>query len=581
MKILEGEQKRQKEVYENITITHMFCLFALMFALALREDIFSRNNHYVINMQGLLFLSFVLIGFAAITLYNSKYSGTLPPTSHFSWVDFIYSSFPLLVAGLTIFIVEDRLYYPQAILLLPVIIMASTGGKKPGLVMAAFTTGVLLTYSHIIVYPGSSVFSVIEANLIFISVIFIIGWFVGVQTDLERQYRQQLTRLANTDMLTGLYNHRYFQEKLQEYFEKATETNPLSLIFIDIDDFKYYNDSFGHVAGDYILSTMGAILEKRIKNGFVARYGGDEFVIVLPNHSANQAFEVAQDLRNQVKNRKFPYEEHQPQGKIAISCGIATAPSQARSQKELIKYADEALFKAKSLDESKIELYSSMFENLKIEKGEEELINSLKTLVSIINAKDRYTYGHSERVTDYAVKLARKIRLPEDQIGVLRYAAFLHDIGKIEIDREILNKESNLNAEEWNILKQHPRWGSEIIMSVKNLQPAAEVVLNHHENYDGSGYPAGLKGNDIPLLARIIRLADSYDAMISNRPYKRRCTQEDALMDIEKGKGITFDPDLIQPFIEVVRENCYVNPMSLPMVRQIGIMDKMDAKGYG
>jgi HD-GYP domain-containing protein (c-di-GMP phosphodiesterase class II) len=299
---------------------------------------------------------------------------------------------------------------------------------------------------------------------------------------------------------------------------------------------------------------IGDVLNEKISSsGFVARYGGDEFVVVLPDADSESAKKTAEEISEIINLKNFQGEEYQPEGKITFSCGIAVCPTHALNVKDLIKHADQALYRAKSLDRNKVELYFSVFDKLDVEGDEKELLNSIRTLVSVINAKDRYTYGHSERVTDQAIKLANKIDLPQEQIYLLGYAAFLHDIGKIEIDRDLLNKVGSLNNEEWDTLKCHSRWGCDIVKAVPKLHPIVPIILHHHENYDGTGYPVGLLGKEIPILARIIRIVDSYDAMVSHRPYKKHLTIATALEELRSGAGKQFDPDLVEHFCEIIQ----------------------------
>jgi len=552
VKIQETEFERRKEIHEYLTTTHMFCLFVMMFALVLSKKMFSLANYNTTGIRFLAFFALALLGFAVITSYNTK-NASLSIESKFTWVDLLYISFPLVVAVFTLFAVGTMSNNPEAILLLPVIITASLLGQKAGLIMAAVGTFIIYTEN---VYLGTTteVFIIMEANLIIISVMFIVAWFTGAQTDLDTQYRLQLTKLASTDFLTGLYNFGYFQENIHEYLRNASEKNPLALIIMDIDYFKHYNDIHGHQAGDSLLTVLGDILTEKVNiSGFAARYGGDEFVIVMPNTDINKAVQLAEQISEMIRTRKFPGEEHQPEGKITISCGIAVCPAHASTPRDLIKHADQALYRAKSLEKNKVEMYFSVFDSLDLEGDEQELLNSIRTLVSVINAKDRYTYGHSERVTDHSLKIARKLNLPQDEIHTLGYAAFLHDIGKIELDRELLNKVGPLGAEEWELLKQHSQWGSDIVKAVKKLHPVVPVILHHHENYDGTGYPAGIKGTDIPVLARIIRVADSYDAMISNRPYKKHLSISAALEELKSHAGTQFDPEMVKHFIEILK----------------------------
>jgi len=552
VKIQETEFERRKEIHEYLTTTHMFCLFVMMFALVLSKKMFSLANYNTTGIRFLAFFALALLGFAVITSYNTK-NASLSIESKFTWIDLLYISFPLVVAVFTLFAVGTNSNNPEAILVLPVIITASLLGQKAGLIMAAVGTFIIYMEN---VYLGTTteVFIIMESNLIIISVMFIVAWFTGAQTDLDTQYRLQLTKLASTDFLTGLYNFGYFQENIHEYLRNASENNPLALIIMDIDYFKHYNDIHGHQAGDSLLTVLGDILTEKVNSsGFAARYGGDEFVIVMPNTDINKAVELAEQISELIRTRKFPGEEHQPEGKITISCGIAVCPTHALTPRDLIKHADQALYRAKSLEKNKVEMYFSVFDSLDLEGDEQELLNSIRTLVSVINAKDRYTYGHSERVTDHALKIARKLDLRQEDIHTLGYAAFLHDIGKIELDRELLNKVGPLSAEEWELLKQHSQWGSDIVKAVKKLHPVVPVILYHHENYDGTGYPAGIKGTDIPVLARIIRIADSYDAMISNRPYKKHLSISAALEELKSHAGTQFDPDMVKSFIEILK----------------------------
>lgn len=548
------EKNRRKKMYENITITHMLCLFAMLAAVLLSQNSSRETIYPVLNIRIILLIGF--IGFIAMILYNTRLWGLNREnygTYNELLVDLLYITFPLIIAILTLIITGKDSFHVEVVLILPVIITASVMGKKAGLVMAAISM-VILIINNIYNSAGQSVYQLMEYDLILIGVIYVVGWFVGSLTNLERQHREELTLLANTDIITGLYNHRYFQEKIQECFKTSSTEAPLSLIIIDIDYFKNYNDVYGHQMGDKLLNVVGSIMKTAVKDrGFCARYGGDEFVVVLPHCSSNKAVDVAEQIRNRVNKYGVLGEEHLPEDKITISCGIAVYPDHAENIKELIKYADQALYRAKSLNRNKVELYYSVFAKLDIGEDDKELLNSIHTLVSVINAKDRYTYGHSERVTRYSLELANKMGLDEEQIHVLGYAAFLHDIGKIEIDRDILNKTGSLDDKEWDILKNHPKWGSAIVKAVKQLRPAVEIILCHHENYDGSGYPKGISGDNIPLLSRIIRVVDSFDAMISKRPYKPRMSIDEALEELEQNSGTMFDPEITALFIRMVK----------------------------
>ncbi len=544
------EEERQKELYNYITITHMLCLLIFVIALILSgHNIFPEIYPYPFANIWFLIL-FCLLGLIIVILYITKSYYTPKTPESLSYMDIIYMALPLILAISVLFISHRDLPNSEVILLLPILITASIMGKKSGIFMALVCSLFLILHEIVFKQEVVNIFKAIESDLIYISLMHIVGWFIGGIADMETKHRKHLTKMANTDMLTGLYNHRYFQEKLKEYFNFVSNKSPLSLIFIDIDHFKKYNDSFGHLVGDHVLEILGELLRENVTSGITARYGGEEFVVLLPNSDSRAAVQVAENIKKMVEKQKFYGGEYQPEGKITVSCGIATSPTHGSSPKELIKHADYALYKAKILNRNKVELYISVLEEFEL--NEEESFNSIRTLISIINAKDRYTFGHSERVTAYSIKIARRLQLSDNNIQLLKYAAFLHDVGKIEIDGSILNKPGSLDEHEWNILKQHPRWGSFIVQSVKELIPITSIILYHHENYDGSGYPDGIKAEKIPLLARIIRIADSYDAMTSNRTYKKNMTPSKAINEIKRCSGTMFDPELVKVFIGII-----------------------------
>ena len=378
-------------------------------------------------------------------------------------------------------------------------------------------------------------------------------------TETEAKIREELERLATHDSLTDILNHRSFQNILDEKIIEAKAKNfKLSLLLLDIDYFKVYNDSLGHQFGDQVLKKVAKIIESYSTEakGYSARYGGEEFAIVLPEADINAAKELAEKIRVGIETTEFKGIEVLPKGKLTVSIGIAQFPTMADSKEKLIQKADEALYRAKFISKNKVEVYYSVFDELSLVlmDKEKELLNSIRTLTMVINAKDRYTYGHSERTMELSKGFASRIKLDSKITKDLIYGSLLHDIGKIEIPREVLNKPTKLTKAEWSMFKNHPQWGADIIRPINSLQGSLDIILHHHENYDGTGYPSGLKGADIPLGARILRIVDSYDAITTNRPYKEAMTREQAIEELRKFSGTHYDPNLLNKFCEIVSE---------------------------
>lgn len=368
--------------------------------------------------------------------------------------------------------------------------------------------------------------------------------------------------LATVDGLTGLYNHRYLQQRLIQEIQRANRTgSKLSLILLDIDYFKHYNDSLGHPAGDKLLQQLAKIILSCVRTiDVVARYGGEEFAVILVDTGAQDAYEVGERIRASVEQYEFDGRENQPNGKVTISLGIASYPENAFSKDDLIKLADDALYKAKYISKNKVVLYYSVLDELKsgTDESEHDLLNTVKTLISVINSRDKYTYGHSERVVQYTTSIAEEMNIPEKELRDIKVAAFLHDIGKVEIGREILNKTEPLTADELAILRQHPSWGAQIVSSISLLKEIVPMILYHHEKYDGTGYPAGLRGEEIPLAARILKIADSFDAMTSYRPYQNAKTFKEAKEELIRCKAKDFDPEMVDIFLRILEKqgNC-------------------------
>jgi diguanylate cyclase (GGDEF)-like protein len=384
--------------------------------------------------------------------------------------------------------------------------------------------------------PRNYVNPYFESDLILSCVFMIISWTIGYYVNQGNKHIEDLNNIANTDGLTGLYNHRFFYDCFTEQLETCKRNGTeLSLLFIDIDDFKYYNDLYGHQKGDEVLREMAAIMRDTIRNDtFIARYGGEEFTILLPGIEESTAVRIAERLRLVVEAYDFEGQECMPGGTLTISVGVSTFPDKAKTDTELLKGADDACYRAKFLRKNRVEAYYSILEELQKDMDESgrEIIASIKTLIAVINAKDKYTYRHVERVVYYCMLLADNLKMDETERKRLVYAAYLHDIGKISISEDILMKSEKLTTEEWNILKLHPQYAVEIIENVPALHDSVPVIIEHHERFDGTGYPNGLKGEDIDPMARLLTVVDSFDAMTSMRPYQHKKTYSEAVREL-------------------------------------------------
>jgi len=369
------------------------------------------------------------------------------------------------------------------------------------------------------------------------------------------QLYTQATIRANTDGLTELYNHRQFHERLEQEIARGSRFGTVfSVIMLDIDLFKVYNDIYGHLAGDRILRKMGELIKSSIRKLDIPfRYGGEEFTVILPEARLDNAYKVAERIRKTVESKASL--KAMP---VTISVGVASWPSDGITKEELIDCADKALYRAKQTGRNRTCLSADIVKSGTPAIGEElearrGALNIIYALAATVDAKDHYTYGHSKKVSEYAVVLSEALGLPEDRIVTIRAAALLHDIGKIGVPDSILNKEDTLTEEEWEKIKTHPQDGAEILRHVINLVNCLPAILHHHERYDGNGYPSGLKGVDIPWEARILAIADAYDAITSLRPYRQRLSSQQALEELRRCAGTQFDSELVEAFCKIMQ----------------------------
>lgn len=374
---------------------------------------------------------------------------------------------------------------------------------------------------------------------------------------------------AHKDELTGLFNHGYLQERLKEEVIRAERyERPLSVLMLDIDHFKVVNDSYGHSIGDQALKSVSETVLAAVRDmDFVARYGGEEFVVVLPETEFKQAIACAERIRRAVEVRAI-HAKCTDKGAptyadlhITVSLGVASFPGDAQSPADLIVAADTALAGAKRTRNA-VFAYQDMLDDQ--HSGNSRLvsldgflrdssISTVRPLVAAIDTRDPGSAYHSEKTAEYAVAIGVELGFSTQDLSLTCKAALLHDVGKIGISDLILTKDGKLSLDEMEIVKGHSAVGADILAKSPQLAPVAVLVLHHHERYDGKGYPDGLTGNKIPLISRVLAVADTLDAMTSQRSYHTPASFKEAIEELQRLAGTQFDPDVVEATTRVVR----------------------------
>jgi diguanylate cyclase (GGDEF)-like protein/putative nucleotidyltransferase with HDIG domain len=366
----------------------------------------------------------------------------------------------------------------------------------------------------------------------------------------QRSVHRELeaVRLALTDPLTGLGNHRSFHERLQHDLEAADAGQAvLTLCLLDIDNFKEINDRHGHPIGDRVLAHIARRLRQ---NGEAFRLGGDEFALLLPGKGEEDAAAVAEAILGRVALGAGVRGVE-----VTLSAGIAEYPQYGVDRNELLRVADAALYQAKEEGKNQVRIYTPDVQELtqlrKLAEGPDRSarLRAAASLAHAVDGRDAYTGRHSYMVGELAGRIAKRMGLSRAEIELARLAGRLHDIGKLAIPEEILRKPGPLNEAERLVLERHPQIGYRMLESL-GIEPVATWVLHHHERWDGRGYPEGLAEEEIPLGSRILFVADAYDAMTSDRVYRRKLTHEDAIAELERCGGAQFDPTVVQMFLE-------------------------------
>ncbi len=368
----------------------------------------------------------------------------------------------------------------------------------------------------------------------------------------ERELEDALAR-ADRDPLTDLLNHRAFYRRLEEEAARAQrDGTSLTAVMLDLDNFKFFNNAYGHAVGDDVLKQVAARLLALCRPyDTLARFGGDEFALLLPVGTEGKdaeaaAAEILARLRADLRDLTF-----QPAGQISpipltVTLGVARFPHETQDRMRLIALADERLRRSKSGGEAESPA-DRMRRSL---VREVESFSLLDALVTAVDNKDRYTARHSEDVMECGLLIARQLAFSEAEQNTIALAALVHDVGKIGVPDAILRKPGRLTDAEFDAVKQHPQMGAIMVSSVAGLEETLPAIRHHHERWDGGGYPSGLRGEEIPQIARLMAVADAFSAMTTDRPYRQGMSRDKAFSILRDGAGIQWDPECIVAFLE-------------------------------
>ncbi len=344
-------------------------------------------------------------------------------------------------------------------------------------------------------------------------------------TEMIQNTEKELLYKTYHDELTGLYNRNYLNVKLNDF--DNLNNLPLSVIIGDLNGLKITNDTLGHLEGDKLIKITSKIFKKTCREGdYIFRTGGDEFLMLLPETTKKEAEKLCNRIKNACKKNKDARIEP------SVALGLAVKLEVEKDIQIVFKEAEDEMY------------INKVFES---ESVNNTIIKSLETM---LRETTNETLEHSLRVEKYSIEIGNEINLSEWELNTLASLAHLHDIGKVAIPKSILEKAGPLNSEEWKIMKRHPEMGYKIANSSPKLTRIADGILAHHEWWNGMGYPKGLKGNDIPVLARIITVVDAFDVMISGRVYKEPMSYDSAIDELISCSGSQFDPNIVKIFID-------------------------------
>jgi diguanylate cyclase (GGDEF)-like protein len=375
---------------------------------------------------------------------------------------------------------------------------------------------------------------------------------------------------ATVDRLTGVANRQVLLALLFSEVERASRyERPLCVAFVDIDHFKAVNDSYGHEAGDVVLRGVAQTISENLRaSDMIGRYGGEEFMLILTETSVDEGAGLSEKLRKLVEKTRFAVEGNADLS-VTISIGIAGGTGKQVRMEHLVRDADAAMYSAKSLGRNQTYIFEEPDEDSRVprapisdagraravEIGRRAREAATDILTSYIAPLPHYRGQPSALIASIVGEMALRLELPDAEIDRIRVAALLHDVGKVAVPDAILDKPAALTSAEWRSVVQHPRIGQVILEHAAALRDAVPIILHHHERYGGHGYPYGLRANEIPLGARIVAIADAYDAMTHDRPYKRAMSHDAAIAELRLHAGTQFDPELVVLFCDLYADH--------------------------
>ncbi|MDZ7762181.1 MAG: diguanylate cyclase [Desulfovermiculus sp.] len=346
----------------------------------------------------------------------------------------------------------------------------------------------------------------------------------------RKNFEEQLKYLSLHDQMTGLYNRAYLENELQRL--QNSRDFPITIINVDVDGLKLVNDTLGHDHGDDLLKLCAKMLQESFRGSdIVARAGGDEFVILLPRTELQTGEKIVQRIQFKTKNYN---QVHKGQMPLSLSIGLACADNEQHDLIEVLKQADDLMYRDK------------------LNRNINSRSQIMRALMVALEERDFITSGHVQRLEEFCVNLGKEMELSVNQISNLKLLAQVHDLGKVGIPDHILFKPGPLIEAEWEIMRQHSEKGHRIALALTDLAGIADLILKHHERWDGQGYPLGLAGEEIPFECRILAITDAFDAMANDRPYRNTMSIKEAVQELRRCAGTQFDPDLVEVFIRVL-----------------------------